>query len=76
MEGEETLIGQTVDRLTEEKALGWFQGRMGFGPRALGARSILGDRRSLQMQRQLNLKVEFRESFRAFRVTQKRCRVV
>jgi carbamoyltransferase len=66
VEGEEALIGQTVDALTEEKAVGWFQGRMEFGPRALGARSILGDPRSPNMQRQLNLKVKFRESFRPF----------
>jgi len=66
VEGEEALIGQTVDVLTEDKAVGWFQGRMEFGPRALGARSILGDPRSPQMQRQLNLKVKFRESFRPF----------
>jgi carbamoyltransferase len=66
VEGEDTLIGQTVDALTEEKAVGWFQGRMEFGPRALGARSILGDPRSPHMQRQLNLKVKFRESFRPF----------
>jgi len=66
VEGEEALIGQTVDALTEEKAVGWFQGRMEFGPRALGARSILGDPRSPHMQRQLNLKVKFRESFRPF----------
>jgi carbamoyltransferase len=63
---DEALIGQTVDALVEEKAVGWFQGRMEFGPRALGARSILGDPRSPQMQRQLNLKVKFRESFRPF----------
>jgi carbamoyltransferase len=66
VEAEEALIGQTVDALTEEKAVGWFQGRMEFGPRALGARSILGDPRSPNMQRQLNLKVKFRESFRPF----------
>jgi carbamoyltransferase len=65
-ESEEALIEQTVDALTEEKAVGWFQGRMEFGPRALGARSILGDPRSPNMQRQLNLKVKFRESFRPF----------
>jgi carbamoyltransferase len=63
---DEAVIGRTVDALTEEKAVGWFQGRMEFGPRALGARSILGDPRSPQMQRQLNLKVKFRESFRPF----------
>jgi carbamoyltransferase len=63
---DEALIGQTVDALAEGKAVGWFQGRMEFGPRALGARSILGDPRSPDMQRQLNLKVKFRESFRPF----------
>ena len=52
--------------LAEGKALGWFQGRMEFGPRALGARSILGDPRSPDTQRTLNLKVKFRESFRPF----------
>jgi carbamoyltransferase len=54
VEDEEALIEQTVNALTEEKAVGWFQGRMEFGPRALGARSILGDPRSPNMQRQLN----------------------
>ncbi len=63
---DEAVIGRTVDALVEEKAVGWFQGRMEFGPRALGARSILGDPRSPQMQKQLNLKVKFRESFRPF----------
>jgi len=52
--------------LAEEKALGWFQGRMEFGPRALGGRSILGDARSPKMQSMLNLKVKYRESFRPF----------
>src|SRR4029077_17318861 len=52
--------------LCDEKAVGWFQGRMEFGTRALGARSILGDPRSANMQKQLNLKVKFRESFRPF----------
>jgi carbamoyltransferase len=52
--------------LAEEKALGWFQGRMEFGPRALGGRSILGDSRSPHMQSTLNLKVKYRESFRPF----------
>ena len=66
VESEEALIEQTVDALTEEKAVGWFQGRMEFGPRALGARSILGDPRSPNMRRQLNLKIKFRESFRPF----------
>jgi carbamoyltransferase len=63
---EDTLIGQTVGALAEGKAVGWFQGRMEFGPRALGARSILGDARSPTMQRLLNLKVKYRESFRPF----------
>src|SRR5207248_9663336 len=60
---DDSVIGQTVDALCDEKAVGWFQGRMEFGPRALGARSILGDPRSANMQKQLNLKVKFRESF-------------
>jgi len=63
---DDEMIGRTVDALVEEKAVGWFQGRMEFGPRALGARSILGDPRSPHMQKQLNLKVKFRESFRPF----------
>jgi carbamoyltransferase len=60
------LIGTCVEILGEGKAVGWFQGRMEFGPRALGGRSILGDARSPQMQSVLNLKVKFRESFRPF----------
>ena len=60
------LINFTAKQLTEEKAIGWFQGRMEFGPRALGCRSILGDPRSEKMQKNLNLKVKFRESFRPF----------
>ena len=60
------LIEATVEALAAEKAVGWFQGRMEFGPRALGARSILGDARSPAMQRTLNLKVKYRESFRPF----------
>jgi len=60
------LIGQTVSALSEGKAVGWFQGRMEFGPRALGARSILGDARSPTMQKLLNLKIKYRESFRPF----------
>ena len=64
---EETALLETcVQTLIEEKALGWFQGRMEFGPRALGARSILGDARSATMQSTLNKKVKFRESFRPF----------
>jgi len=60
------LIDKTSDILSEEKAVGWFQGRMEFGPRALGGRSILGDPRSESMQKNLNLKVKYRESFRPF----------
>ena len=60
------LIERTVDALEAGKAVGWFQGRMEFGPRALGARSILADPRSPEMQRRLNLQVKFRESFRPF----------
>ena len=62
----EDLINKTVEYLSNEKAIGWFQGRMEFGPRALGARSILGDPRSETMQKNLNLKVKYRESFRPF----------
>ncbi|MCA1815181.1 MAG: carbamoyltransferase [Acidobacteria bacterium] len=60
-------IAETVARLlADEKVVGWFNGRMEFGPRALGARSILGDPRSPRMQSQMNLKIKFRESFRPF----------
>jgi carbamoyltransferase len=60
-------LGETVARIiAEEKVVGWFQGRMEFGPRSLGARSILGDARSPRMQSQMNLKIKFRESFRPF----------
>jgi carbamoyltransferase len=64
--GDEDLLGRTAAALADEKAVGWFQGRMEFGPRALGARSILADARSPTMQRILNLKVKYRESFRPF----------
>lgn len=60
------LFEATARILTEEKVVGWFQGRMEFGPRALGARSILGDPRSAKMQATMNLKIKFRESFRPF----------
>jgi carbamoyltransferase len=63
---DDVLIQSTVKALVAEKAVGWFQGRMEFGPRALGARSILGDPRSPGMQSSLNLRVKFRESFRPF----------
>lgn len=61
-----TLLATTADALVAGKAVGWHQGRMEFGPRALGNRSILGDPRSPSMQSVLNLKVKFRESFRPF----------
>lgn len=60
------LVDAVTRLLAEEKVVGWFQGRMEFGPRALGARSILGDPRSPRMQSQMNLKIKFRESFRPF----------
>jgi carbamoyltransferase len=63
---EEDLIEEVATALSAEKAIGWMQGRMEFGPRALGARSIIADPRSPQMQKQLNLKVKYRESFRPF----------
>ena len=63
---EEEIINKTVDDLANGLAIGWFQGRMEFGPRALGSRSILGDARSSDMQKNLNLKVKYRESFRPF----------
>jgi carbamoyltransferase len=62
----DAVIDRTADALAAGKAVGWFQGRMEFGPRALGSRSILGDPRSPTMQKMLNLKVKFRESFRPF----------
>jgi carbamoyltransferase len=64
--GEDEVIERTAHALADGKAVGWHQGRMEFGPRALGGRSILGDPRSPVMQKQLNLKVKFRESFRPF----------
>ena len=63
---DEELIEKTASSLSSEEAIGWFQGRMEFGPRALGGRSILGDPRSPKMQKNLNLKVKYRESFRPF----------
>ena len=62
----EELIDRTSEFLSNEKIIGWFQGRMEFGPRALGCRSILADPRSSKMQKNLNLKVKYRESFRPF----------
>jgi carbamoyltransferase len=63
---EEQMIEHTATSLAQQKAVGWFQGRMEFGPRALGSRSILGDPRSAIMQKDLNLKIKYRESFRPF----------
>jgi len=63
---DDELLRQVVDALIAEKVVGWFQGRMEFGPRALGNRSILADPRDPQMQKKLNLKVKYRESFRPF----------
>jgi len=63
---EADLLWNTAALLAEEKVVGWFQGRMEFGPRALGARSILGDARSRRLQSVMNLKIKFRESFRPF----------
>ncbi len=65
-ENEQELLEQVVQLLSREKVVGWFHGRMEFGPRALGSRSILGDARSPEMQSVMNLKIKFRESFRPF----------
>jgi SAM-dependent methyltransferase len=63
------LVAFTAKALADEKVVGWFQGRMEFGPRALGSRSILGDPRSARMQATMNVKIKFRESFRPFAPT-------
>lgn len=63
---EHDLLEETATLLCAQKIVGWFQGRMEFGPRALGARSILGDPRNPEMQKRMNLKIKFRESFRPF----------
>ena len=65
-ESTEELTAEVATLLAQEKVVGWFEGRMEFGPRALGARSILGDPRSERMQSVMNLKIKFRESFRPF----------
>ena len=64
--GREELIDTVAGLIASEQVIGWFQGRMEFGPRALGARSIIGDARSAKMQSVMNLKIKFRESFRPF----------
>jgi len=65
-DSDESLCERVAELISQEKVIGWFQGRMEFGPRALGARSILGDARSRTMQSVMNLKIKFRESFRPF----------
>jgi len=64
--GREELAGKVADLIADEKVIGWFQGRMEFGPRALGARSIIGDARSPKLQSVMNIKIKYRESFRPF----------
>src|SRR4030095_13736050 len=63
---ESNLLERAARLLAQEKIIGWFHGRMEYGPRALGCRSILGDARSPRMQQTMNLKIKFRESFRPF----------
>jgi carbamoyltransferase len=63
---EDELLDQVCDAIEDEKIIGWFQGRMEFGPRALGGRSIIGDARSEKTQTQMNLSIKYRESFRPF----------
>ena len=63
---DDVLFDRVAEQLADGKVVGWFQGRMEFGPRALGARSILGDARNPKMQSVMNLKIKFRESFRPF----------
>ena len=63
---QEELISKVADLINQEKVIGWFQGKMEFGPRALGSRSIIGDARSEKMQSIMNRKIKFRESFRPF----------
>jgi carbamoyltransferase len=66
IDDEGTLLDRVARLMAEEKVIGWFQGRMEFGPRALGCRSIIGDARSPRMQQKMNVKIKFRESFRPF----------
>jgi len=63
---DEELPDKIADLIADEKVIGWFQGRMEFGPRALGSRTIIGDARSYEMQKTMNLKIKYRESFRPF----------
>ena len=64
---DDEIPDRIADLIASDKVIGWFQGRMEFGPRALGGRSIIGDARSAKMQETMNLKIKFRESFRPFR---------
>ena len=66
IDDEEELVDRVAEVLDSDKVVGWFQGRMEYGPRSLGARSIIGDPRSPEMQRTMNLKIKYRESFRPF----------
>jgi carbamoyltransferase len=66
IEDEQRLLDRVARLMAQEKVVGWFQGRMEFGPRALGCRSIIGDARSTSMQQKMNVKIKFRESFRPF----------
>ncbi len=66
---EDEIVEKVSESIAQEKVIGWFQGRMEFGPRALGSRSILGDARSPEMQKKMNLKIKYRESFRPFAPT-------
>jgi len=66
IENDNDLCKKTAELISEQKIIGWFQGRMEFGPRALGNRSILGDPRSSKTQKEMNLKIKYRESFRPF----------
>src|SRR4029079_4197798 len=65
-DSDDALCDEVTDLIAQENVIGWFQGRMEYGPRALGARSIIGDARSTKMQSVMNLKIKFRESFRPF----------
>lgn len=66
---DKTIVKEVADLITQNKVIGWFQGRIEFGPRALGARSIIGDARNPDMQSKMNLKIKYRESFRPFAPT-------
>ena len=63
---DDDIAEKISDLIADQKVIGWFQGRMEFGPRALGARTIIGDSRSAETQKTINLKIKYRESFRPF----------